>query len=344
MSTTLIPIKAYLGKYYSELLYSASQDKYKDTGLDEFFEQRFFIQNNKVQMIVDPGLSGLLIIVTGNEIHISKELYDHPNVNVTNSLETEQTTNPRSLYNPETFSTLAYLVCQNHTTLQIIGEIDEPIYVRYKSDYETFYSSVVVFNVSSGIHVEVVEEIESLSALNVVTNYILYPESRLNLSTFYSNHISAISFCYRNIIAQDKSAFGHMLFGKGSSNVIDETKIHAMSGSVSEMLGLINSDGRDFHSILYVEPGSPDYKIAVNYRDVLSGKASVSFFPVIMGNVASESATIDVSSITLEEIPEEAREKEIKNFVSDIVGRATLERMAGAKRFYDNKSKFLHFP
>jgi hypothetical protein len=344
MSTTLIPIKAYLGKYYSELLYSATQDKYKNTGLDEFFEQRFYIQNNKVQMIVDPGLSGLLMIVTGNEIHISKELYDHPNVNVTNSLETEQSANPRNLYNPETFSTLAYLVCQNHTTLQIIGEIDEPIYVRYRSDYETFYNSVVVFNISPGVHVEVVEEIESLSALNVVTNYILYPESRLNLNTFYGNHISAISFCYRNIIAQDRATFGHILFGKGSSNVIDETKIHALSGSSTEMLGLVNSDGRDFHSILYVEPGSPDYKVSVNYRDVLSGKAKVSFFPMIVGNVASDSATIDVSGITLEEIPNEAKEKEIKEFVSDIVDRATLERMVGAKRFYDNKSKFLHFP
>jgi hypothetical protein len=40
MSANLIPIKAFLGKYYPELLYSASQEKYKGTGLDEFFEQR----------------------------------------------------------------------------------------------------------------------------------------------------------------------------------------------------------------------------------------------------------------------------------------------------------------
>jgi hypothetical protein len=344
MTTNIIPIKAFLGKYYSELLYSAAQDKYKNTRLDEFFEQRFYIQNNKVQMIVDPGLLGLVVIVSGNEIHISKELYDHPNVVVTNSLENTQVTNPRSLYNPETFSTLAYLVCQNHTTFQIVGEIDEPIYVKYKSDYETFYNSVVVFNISNEVEVEIVEEIESLCALNAVTNYILYPSARLNLTTFYQNHLSALSFCYRNVIAQDSSTFNHVLLGTGSYKIIDENKIHAMDKSSAELLGVINSDGKDFHSILYVEPGAPDYSISVNYKDVLSGKADVTFFPVIMGSTISDSASIEVSNITIEDIPSASAETEVREFVSDIIERAKLERMVGAKRFYDNKTKFLHFP
>lgn len=344
MSSIQIPIKTYLGKYYSELLYSASQDKYKNTGLDEFFEQRFYIQNNKVQMIVDPGLSGLIAIVTGNEIHISKDLYDHPNVNIINSLEVEQTKNPRSLYNPETFSTLAYLICQNHTTIQVVGDLDEPIYIRYKSDYETFYNSVIIFDISSNISVEVVEEVESVSALNIVSNFLLYSNSKLNLSTFYKNHLSGISFCYRNIIAQESSSFNHILFGKGSSNVIDETKIHTYDNSSAELLGLINGSGKNFHSILYVDPVSPNYKIAVNYKDILSGKSNVSYFPVVLGNTIGNSSTIEVSNITVEELPKDSKDLEIKNFVSDIVDRATLERMVGVKRFYDNKSKFLHFP
>lgn len=344
MSTTLIPIKSFLGKYYTEFLYSSSQDKYKATGLDEFFEQRFYIQSNKAQMIVDPGLQGLLVTISGNEIHISKELYDHPNVNVFNSLETDQTSNPRNLYNPETFSTLAYLVCQNHTTFQIVGEIDEPIYVRYKSEYEAFYNSIVIFNIHPNVHVEIVEEIESVSALNIVSNYILQPDSKLNLNTFYENHMSGLSFCYRNIVAQDRATYNHVLFGKGSSNVIDENRIHAFGGSSSELLGVVNSRGRDFHSILYVEPNSPDYKISVTYKDILTKKADVSFFPVIVGNTIGDDATIDVSNITLEEIPEEKREFEIKKYVTDIVDRAILERMTGVKRFYDNKTKFLHFP
>jgi len=346
MSTTIIPIKAFLGKYYSELLYSASQDKYKNTGLDNFFEQRFYIQNNKVQMIIDPGLTGMVVSICGNEIHISKEFYDHPNVVVSNSLEnSNQVTNPRNLYNPETFSTLAYLVCQNHTTFQIIGEIDEPIYVRYKSDFETFYNSVVVFNISNDVEVEIVEEIESFSALNAVTNYILYPSAKLNLSTFYENHRSAISFCYRNIIVQDNASFNHILFGKGSSNAIDENRIRCGSGAASELLGVVNSSGQHFHSILYVEPSAPDYKISVNYRDILERKSDVSFFPVITGQTPTgDAASIEVSNISLDDIPADKVESEIKQYIADIVERATLARMVGVERFYNNKSKFLHFP
>jgi len=344
MSENLIPIKAFLGKYYPELLYSAGQDKYKGTGLDLFFEQRFLIQNNKVQMIVDPNSTGLIITVSGNEITVSKELFDHPHIVISNSLENNQSTNPRSLYSAETFPTLAYLVCQNHTTVEVVGELDEPIYVRYKSDYETFYSSVLVFNVLDDIAIEIVEEIESFSALNAVTNYILGVRSKLSLTTFYQNHLTAVSFCYRNVITQDNSIFNHILLGKGSASIIDENRIHPMSGSEIEMLGVINSNGKNFSSILKVEPGANDYKIAVKYKDILYGKSAVSFYPTIVGQVPiGDSATIEVSNITLDDIHTDRLEIEINSYVSDIISRAILERMAGVKRFYDNKTRFLHF-
>jgi hypothetical protein len=345
MSTNLIPIKAFLGKYYPELHYSAIQEKYKDSGLDQFFEQRFYIQNNKIQMIVDPALTGLTVIISGNEIHISKALYDHPNVAVTNSLENKnQTSNPRSLYNADTFSTVAYLVCQNHTMFGIDGQIDEPIYVKYKSDYETFYNSVVVFEIAEGIDVEIVEEIESFSALNAVTNYIVHEDARINLSTFYQNNISALSFVYRNIIAQDNARFNHVLMGKGSSNIIDENKVHAYSKAKTEFLGIVNSNGRKFHSILYVQPAAEDYSVSVDYRDILQSGAEVSFFPVILGQEPTNLATISVSNITLDELPKETAEEEVRKYLSDIVDRAILDRMVGVKRFYDNKAKFLTFP
>lgn len=345
MSVNLIPIKAFLGKYYPELSYSAIQEKYKHTHLDTFFEQRFFIQGNKAQMIVDQGLHGLVAIISGNEVHISKELYDHPSVIITNSLENKNNnSNPKSLYNPDTFSTVAYLVCQNHTMFQIVGEVDEPIYLKYKSDYETFYNSVIVIEVAIGVHVEIVEEIESFSALNVVTNYILQPTAKLNLRTFYQNHISALSFFYRNIVAQDDSSYTHILFGKGSSNVIDENKIHSYHASKSEFLGVVNSDAKNFHSILVVQPASEQYSVNVDYRDILSGKGIITFFPVILGQEPAGTATISVSNINLEEIPRAEIEVEVKKYINDIVERATLDRMVGVKRFYDNKSKFLHFP
>lgn len=346
MSTNLIPIKAFLGKYYSELLYSAAQEKYKNTGLDAFFEQRFYIQNNKAHMIVDPSLSGLVISVSGNEIIVSKELYDHPGVVVSNSLESpNQTSNPRSLYNAETFSTVAYLICQNHTTFQIVGEIDEPIYIKYRSDFETFYNSVIVFNVNNDLEVEIVEEFESNGALNSVTNYILNPNAKLNLTTFYQNNVSAVSLCYRNIIAQENSTFNHVLFGKGSANILDENRLRTASGASAEFLGIVNSNGRKFHSVLYVEPAAQDYSVTVDYRDVKSGKADVTFLPVILGQVPmGGSASVSVTEITLEEIPADEVEEEVKTFLADIVGRANLVRMVGVQRFYDNKIKFLHFP
>jgi hypothetical protein len=345
MSDNLIPIKAFLGKYYPELNYSSIQEKYKHTRLDTFFEQRFLIQNNKTQMIVDPQLHGLIAIISGNEIQVSQELYDHPSILITNSLENNnQNSNPKSLYNPETFSTLAYLVCQNHTMFQIVGEVDEPIYLKYNSDYETFYNSVVIIEIEVGVNVEIVEEIESFCALNAVVNYILQPTSKLNLSTFYQNHISALSYFYRNIITQDDSSFSHLMFGKGSSNVIDENKIHAYHNSKSEFIGVVNSASRNFHSILFVKPESDQYSINVDYRDIMSGKSNVSFYPMILGQEPLDSASITVSNIVLEEIPSEQIDSEIKEYIGDIIERATLERMVGVKRFYDNKSKFLHFP
>lgn len=345
MSDNLIHIRAFLGKYYPELNYSAIQEKYKNTGLDTFFEQRFFIQGNKAQMIVDASLRGLIAIISGNEVQVSQELYDHPNIIITNSLENkDQNSNPRSLYNPDIFSTVAYLICQNHTMFRVVGGVDEPIYLKYKADYETFYNSVVVVEIDTGIEVEIVEEIESYSALNVVTNYILQPSSSLNLRTFYQNHISALSYFYRNIIAQDNASYVHILFGKGSSNIIDENKIHAHHQSKSEFLGIINSDGKKFHSILFVHPTSEIYSINVDYRDILYGKANITFFPVILEQQPSNSSIISVSSMTLEEIPDGQADIEIKKYLSDIIERATLDRTVGVERFYNNKSKFLHFP
>lgn len=345
MSSTLIPVKSFLGKYYTELLYSSAQDKYKSTDLDTLFDQRFQIQGNKVQMIVDPALTGLSVVVSGNEILISKELYDHKSVIVVNSIESGAATNPKSLYNSETFSTVAYLVCQNHTTFQIIDELDEPIYIKYRSDFETFYNSVVVFDISNDLEIEIVEEIESLSALNSVTNYLLHPSSKLDLTTFYQNHVSGISIVYRNVIAQEGSEYNHILFGKGSSNVIDETKIHASEHSRSQLRGLVNSASRNFHSILYVDPESTDYHISVDYRNVLHGKSNVTFYPAIVGELPGHDiASIVVSNIELDKIPLDQIGIEVSKYIADIMESSVLTRMVGAKRFYDNKSKFLNFP
>lgn len=344
MSTNLIQIKAFLGKYYQELAYAGTQDKYSKVGLDKFFEQRFIIQSNKTQMIVDPMLKGLVIIVSGNEINISKELYDHQYVEVTNSMENTDNvnSNPKSLYTPEVFSTLAYLICQNHTMLQIVGEIEEPIYIKYMSDYESFYNSVVVFNIAEGIDVEIVEEFESYCALNSVTNYIVQANARLHLSTFYRNHMSALSFCLRNVIVQDTAKYSHILFGKGSSNVLDESKIHANNKSSVELLGCINPGQREFHAIVGILPGAQDYSFFLDHRHVVGGRGKTTFTPVVVGHLPANSHT-NVSSLVLDHYAEAFREEKTNEFLGSIIERATLERTVGVERFYENKSKFLQF-
>jgi hypothetical protein len=344
MSTNLIQIKAFLGKYYPELLQASSQDKYSKVRLNRFFEQRFVIQNNKTQMVVNPALAGLTVLVLGNEIQVSKELYDHPYIEVTNSMEkTDNVSNdPKSLYAPDVFSTIAYLICQNHTMFNIVGEIEEPIYIKYASDYESFYNSVVVVNVAGNIQIEIVEEFQSLCALNAVTNYILSSGAKLNLSTFYQNYMSASSYCLRNVIVQDTATYSHILFGKGSACVLDESKIHANNKSSVELLGCINPGQQEFHSIVGLLPCAQDYTFTLDQRHIVSGKGKITFTPVIVGHLPPTART-NISSLILDQFAPEFREEKSKEFAGPIVDYATLERHVGVKRYYNNISKFLQF-
>jgi siroheme synthase len=345
MTPNLTSVKSFLGKYYPELNYAAAQDKYSNTGLDSLFEQRFLIQNNKVQMIVDPGLTGLVATITGNEIHISKEFFDHPGVLVTNSLENPNLlVNPRSYYNPEIFPTLAYLMCQNHITFQIVGEIDQPIYIKYKSDFETCYGSVAFFDISPNIEIEIVEEIESSCAAISVVNYTLQQQAKLHLTTFYQSNISATSMIYRNVTVHEAGIYNHAMMGKGAANVIDENRVVMHHNSIAELIGVVNSANRRFHTLLYIQPTSDVYSVSVNYKEILQESAKVTFLPVVLGQVPGENTKIDVSNISVTGTFDKSAEMEVKKYVTDIIDRTILARMIGVKRFYDNKAKFLQFP
>ena len=347
MSPTLITVKDFLGRYYPELHYSSIQDKYRRTRLNSFFEQRFIIPSGKSQIVVDPTLSGLSIIVSGNEICISQHIQDHPNIEIKSFTGTDDlSTDPKNLYNPEIFSTMAYLVCQDHTTCHITGEIDEPIYVKYKTDYENFSNSIVLFEVLDNLSVEIVEEIESVSALNCVINYILHKNSNIKLTTFYQNNISALSFIFRNIITQNDSVFNHFLFGKGSSNIVDENRLFTYMNSSAEFLGIVDSKNKNFHSILCVQPATPEteYNVSIIYKDIVYGKANISFLPVVHDDNPGNKVNVSISSISLEKIPQSNIDMELSKYLKDIIDRGVLERTVGVKRFYDNKSKFLLFP
>ena len=343
MSTNLIQIKAFLGKYYPELAYSAQQGKYAKASLINFFEQRFIIQANKVQMIVDPTLKGLVAIVDGNELLVSQELNDNEYINITNSADTNNLgTNPKSLYTSDIFSSMAYLICQNHTMITVVGEIEEPIYIRYKCEYETFQNSVFIVNVAEDLDVEIVEEYESFCAINSVTNYIIQQGARVNVTTFYQNQLSALSFCLRNVIVQDNAKYSHMLFGKGSSNVLDETRVQPNNRSSIELLGCMNPGQQEFHTIVGVQPCAQDYDFFLDHRHMVSGKGRTTFTPIIVGHLPSTAHT-NVSSLVLDHYARGFWAEKSEEFLSPILDRATLERTVGVTRFYNNKSKFLQF-
>lgn len=341
MSIEQPSIKNSLGKYYTELLISSAQDKYKDTKLSNFFEQRFFVQNNKAQMFIDSTVKDLSIVVSGNELQVSKSLYNHPNFTVVNSIENKHMGNTRSLYDPNNFSTISYLFCLNHTTFKITGEFDEPIYIKYKSDYETFYNSVVKFEINSDVRIEIVEEIESQCALNSTTKYMLGNSASLSLLSFYKNNLSSVSFMDRNVVIGGNANYTHTLCGKGSANIIDENRIVLQNNSTVELNGIINSNNADFHSILHLYPHTDIYKIDIDYRNILFNKSTVTCSPIISKNQPG-SSTISISDVSIEKdsIPDK---EQIIDFASDIIERILLERMTNVGRFYNNKSEFLSF-
>jgi SUF system FeS cluster assembly, SufBD len=300
MTPNLIPVKTFLGKFYTELNNTVqTSQKYKNTNIDTFFEQRFHIQNNKVQMVVDVHLSGLRVIVSGNEIHVSKELYKHPFIDITNSIE-EKGPDPKSLYSTGTFSTIAYLICQNHTLFKVMKDIEEPIYITFKSDYESFYNSVLLFMVNSGATVNVVEEIESHCAINSVVNYILNPYSVLNVSTFYRNQKPTISFFFRNVIAQTHSVYNHLLLGKGSSNIVDENRIVFETGVNLELNGKIDVSNSSFHSIIEATSSQDDNSIVINYKSSARNKGHVTVTPVVETSGIT-TADISVQSLIIDD-------------------------------------------
>lgn len=343
MTEYLVSVKTLLGDYYPGLRVSSQRSKYKHTALETFFEQRFLIQSNRTQMIVNPNMSGLTMVVSGNEVYVSQLLYDHPSINITNSAEKLDTAVDTSRYTPAVFSTIAYLVCKNQITLNIVNNLEEPIYITYKSFYETFYNSVISIDIVDSVDIEIVEEFESFSALNAVTNYTLAPYAKLHLSTFYKNHLTALSFCYRNIDAQDNSVVKHDVFANGGSNTIDENRIKLGVNALAEFNGIVNSRGKHFHSILHTALTSVDSNVSVNYKNILEGDADVTFLPMVSSTGYTEAASVNISDINLDETPIADTASQLTNFINDIVSNSYLTiTNTGAVRYYKNKADYIN--
>lgn len=340
----LIQLQQYLGKYQAELKSSADQEKYIDTELDLLLLQKFKMQSNRLQMIVDSSLSGLQIFVAGNEVRVSKELYDHPGITTVNTVEDEsQVYNPRADYNPDVFSSMAYLICQNHTKFKISSYIDRVIYVRYRSEFETFYNSIITFEIDPTVQVDIVEEFESSSAINIVTNYHLAPTSRLRLHTFYRNSLAGIALCLRNVVVKERAYFRHLVMGKGSSSVVDETKIYPHFRSNIELFGVVEAKDTKFHSVLTVHPSATEYRIAVEYRNIINNKSKVSYYAGVKGDNISPRSSINVEDLNVDTIPAKELNSRTEQFIKVIVDNAVISNRADLESFHNNKTRFLYF-
>jgi hypothetical protein len=131
------------------------------------------------------------------------------------------------------------------------------------------------------------------------------------------------------------------MFGKGSSSVVDETGISILGKLTSNLSGIINSDGKDFHTILHVTPVTPDYKLYVDYRHILSGKHTVSYYPIITEyNLLSNAAQIDISEVNLDDIHENKVNETVTKFIADITDKAHIDGTIGTGRFRSNKEYF----
>lgn len=341
MTSSHISIKKYLGEFDSEILSCCNQEKYKDTRLYSIVEQRFQIQDNKSRVTIDDSLQFNEVVVIGNEVFISKMLYDNPSVEIVNSADRQTQPVPTSLYDTGVFSTLAYVVCSNHTTIRVIDKLAEPIYIKYQADFEKFYNGILIVEVAYNVSVEIVEEIESNGCVNAATNYLLDESSSLRLTSFYKGTLSSSALVYRNVTVQEHAKFDHMCYGAGMSTVVDEMKIQCFEDASVNLSGVVYTPDRNFSSVLYVDPISTKYNISVDYRHIVNDNSDSSYLPGISTQPDSGQAQISVTALDVSDMQESDKQEDIDDFIDDVIRKSNVLKSAGARRFYENKTAFL---
>lgn len=337
MSKKLTTVSESLKDLYPELLDLSRQEKYRDTQLKKIFEQRYYFQPNRPQLFINESLEGFIIIISGNEIEVSKTLYDSENISLLNSLDANSFfTEVVNNYHSDIFSNIAYLICPNKILISIDGEIDEPIYVHYKSEFECFYNSVITFDILSGIEVDIVEEIESNSALNVVSNFKVRQGASLSLFSFYKNALSGTSLINRNVDLDSSSTYTNIVLGLGSSMALEENNIKLSLNSQVELLGVINSRNLNFDTILNVIQPIKESYVSVVHKNVLGDKSNVSLY--------SENIDEELVILNFKEGNDLYNQYSgnVKDFTFDISERTILNRISGYTKFYDNKNIFFN--
>ena len=311
----LTTVKTMLGRYYADLQRSLNQTRYTNSGIERFFDQSFEIQQNPHQMVVDHRLTGLQIEFNGNEVYVSHELYHHGSVNISNTMESGKAIAPITQYDYRVIPTIAYLACQNHTTIDIVAPLDAPIFMRFSSEFERFHSSVATVNVINGAQVDIVEQVESRAALCMMVNYSLSAGSTLHLNTLYECNMASTTLLGRKITADVGATVNQGVLSNGAAIISDETYISTTSGVSVNVEGCVFCKDSHYHSAVTIEPMHLDYSVDINMRGVITGTGQFSHCPTVLRYAAPPGSTVSATSMNTEGKTQD----EIAQFTQDII-------------------------
>ena len=151
-----------------------------------------------------------------------------------------------------------------------------------------------------------------------------------------------MSYCFRNVIVKENAKYTHILLGKGSASILDESRISTATGADIDLLGCLQPRRFKINCIVHILSEEQDYKFSLEHRHILDSTGKVEFIPIILGELPLDAQT-NVSVLSSGSTPADLSEEVIANFLVDIVDLIVLERMDNVERFYKNKELFLKF-
>ena len=332
-------LRQHLGKHSAEIIDSLRQEKYRDTSLPGLLTHRYNADTSTATLVVDPSLSGLNVIVTGNRVRVSPGVFDHPAVSFTDGLDT-RARNPRADYNPDVAASLSYLLCGGVLQLNITAYVDQVIYVTYLSDFETLNTTVLDVHVSGTTQVDIVETIASYSLYSVMTNYHVGDTAKLRLHTFYSNSVAGSSVLARQVYLSDRSTFTHGLLGSGSNVLVDETRLYPGFRSNSRIVGVTSTRAAQFHSVLTVHPEIEEYAVTVDYRNVLTTGSNVSYYAGVAGDNVSKRSYVNSTELTIDKVDPTDAARCVAEFVKDVMAEINITGRQDTAEFSKKKSEY----
>lgn len=329
----------HLGKHSAEIIDSLKQEKYSSASLPGLLAHRYKADTSTATLVVDPSLTGLNIIITGNRVRVSPGVLEHPAVTFTDEIS-NRARNPRAGYTPDVAASISYLLCGNLLQLNITGYVDRVIYITYLSDFETLNTTVLDVNVNDTAQVDIVETVTSYSLYSVMVNYYVGDTAKLRLHTFYSNSVAGSSILARQVYLSDRAAFTHGLLGSGSNVLVDETRLYPGFRSNSRIVGVTSTRAAQFRSVLTVHPEIEEYAVTVDYRNVLTMGSNVGYYAGVAGDSVSKRSYVNATELTIDKVDPDEAAGYVAEFVKDVMAEINIDGRQDTAEFSRKKSEY----